>query len=98
MLAAISGNPVLSILAILVFLGLLWFHLLLYKEYLRQDRVQKIRLAEMQRLVEMELRRTQDMQSQNDQLENIRTQTDEKLELIKLQLAAMKAKESSKNT
>ena len=93
MLNSLFENPVLSILALLVLSCILGLHVLLFQEYIKQERIQGRRLKELERLVKIELGRSQVVENQIELLDRIKSQTADKLELIKLQVAAMKAKE-----
>ena len=93
MLNSLFENPVLSILVLLVLSSILGLHVLLFQEYIKHERIHGKRLRELERLVKIELGRSQVVGNQIELLDRIKSQTADKLELIKLQVAAMKAKE-----
>lgn len=89
MLFAILGSYFLSGLALLVLLSIVMLLFLLYKEYLRQEKNQLKRLRELEYLVFLESQRSKSITSQNESLEEIKSKTQEQLDLIKLQVKAM---------
>lgn len=86
MLALSVENGVFGILAILVVGSLILLHYLLFKEYARQEKIQIQRLKDFEKLVNLEIHRSQLLSNSVGQLEEIKDKTDEKLEVIKLQI------------
>ena len=64
-------------------------HLLLFREYFRQDRIQSKRLQEMEGLVQTEIQRSHGLSNEVGNLSRIKEKTQEQLDLIKLQLDAI---------
>lgn len=89
-------NVVFGGLAILVIGSLFLLHYLLFREYAKQEKIQIQRLKDFENLVIQEIQRSQLLVHSVDQLQKIKTKTDEKLEVIKLQVEGMKMKESKK--
>lgn len=77
-------------LASAVFVGVLILHFLLFKEYRSQEKLQRIRLADLQKMVESELERSKKFAGNVDFLHVQRESTQDKLDLIKLQIEALK--------
>ena len=86
-------NEILVLLAILVLGSLILLHFLLFREYVRQEKIQVQRLKDFERLVNLEVNRSDLLLLKVGQLQEIKTKTDEKLELIKLQVEGMKSLE-----
>jgi hypothetical protein len=78
-------------LLVLVSIGLL--HFLLFREYVKQEQLQSQRLQDLEKLVTAELFRSKSMDYQNQKLDQIKAKTQEQLDLIKLQVDAMKSAE-----
>lgn len=93
MLAISFENGVFGILAILVIGSLFLLHYFLFREYARQVKIQSQRLKDFENLVNQEIHRSQSLSRSVDQLQEIKTNTDEKLEVIKLQVKGMKGRE-----
>ncbi len=89
MLALSVENGVFGILAILVVGSLILLHYLLFKEYARQEKIQNQRLKDFQKLVNLEIHRSQSLSNSVYQLQEIKDKTDEKLEVIKIQIKAI---------
>ena len=89
MLAISFENGVLGLLAILVIGSLFLLHFLLFREYSRQEKLQIQRLKDFENLVNQEIHRSQSLSRSVDQLQEIKTNTDEKLEVIKLQVEGL---------
>jgi hypothetical protein len=70
-------------------------HYLLFREYIRQDRIQSKRLKEMEGLVQTEIKRSQGLSNQVGQLSQIKEKTQNQLDLIKLQVEAVKKQSES---
>ncbi|MFN3999908.1 hypothetical protein [Algoriphagus sp.] len=85
---------VLGILAILVVGSLILLHYLLFREYARQEKIQIQRLKDFEKLVNLEINRSQSLSNSFGQLREIKEKTDEKLEVINLQVQGMKGRES----
>lgn len=94
MLVSSVENGVFGILAILVVGSLILLHYLLFKEYARQEKIQIQRLKDFEKLVNLEINRSQSLSGSSGQLREIKEKTDEKLEVIKLQVEGMKVRES----
>ena len=91
-------NGFFGFLAILVIGSLLLLHYLLFREYSRQEKIQSQRLKDFENLVKQEIHRSQSLSNSVFQLKEIKTKTDEKLEVIKLQVEGMKGRETSSKT
>jgi hypothetical protein len=89
MLAMSFENGVLGLLALLVIGSLFLLHFLLFREYSRQEKIQIQRLEDFENLVKQEIHRSQSLSRSVDQLQEIKTKTDEKLEVIKLQVEGL---------
>lgn len=90
MVLSIFENHLLGILALLVLGSITLLHYLLFREYIRQDRIQVRRLREMEGLVQTEINRSQGLSNQVRELSQIKEKTQEQLEMIKLQVEAVK--------
>ncbi|TXE14348.1 hypothetical protein [Algoriphagus aquimarinus] len=90
MVLSIFENHLLGILALLVLGSIALLHYLLFREYIRQDRIQVRRLREMEGLVQTEIKRSQGLSNQVGELSQIKEKTQEQLEMIKLQVEAVK--------
>lgn len=90
MVLSIFENYLLGILALLVLGSIALLHYLLFREYIRQDRIQVRRLREMEGLVQTEIKRSQGLSNQVGELSQIKEKTQEQLEMIKLQVEAVK--------
>lgn len=93
MIYSILENGGLVILAFTVVFGILFLHFLLFREYQKQDKFHQARITGLQRLVELELKRSGHFSDQVDFLGKQKVQTQDQLDLIKLQLEAMKKSE-----
>lgn len=82
-------NVVLVMLAILVISGLILLHYLLFREYVHQERVHLRRLNDFENLINQEIYRSQLLSKTADQLCEFESKTDEKLELLKLQVKSL---------
>ena len=94
MLALLVENGVFGILAILVVGSLILLHFLLFKEYTRQEKIQIQRLKDFEKLVNLEIHRSQSLSNSVTKLQEMKEKTDEKLEVIKLLVEGMKGRES----
>lgn len=79
----------LSVLVFLIFFVLVAFHFLLFREYARQERIQKKRLEDLEILVHLEIQRSRDLNRSNTTLKKIKNKTDRQLELIRLQITSL---------
>ncbi len=84
----------LSALTLLVLASIVSLHFLLFREYFKQDHLQSKRLQDLEKLVALELIRSKNMDIQNKQLERIKSRTQAQLDLIQLQVEAMKTHEN----
>lgn len=98
MLAISFENGVLGLLAILVIGSLFLLHFLLFREYSRQEKLQIQRLKDFENLVNQEIHRSQSLSRSVDQLQEIKTNTDEKLEVIKLQVEGLDSQQKQNVT
>ncbi|WP_111671647.1 hypothetical protein [Algoriphagus litoralis] len=89
MLAISFENGVLGILAILVIGSLVLMHYLLFRDYSRQEKLHMQRLKNFENLVKQEILRSQSLAKSVDSLQEIKSTTDEKLEVIKLQVEGL---------
>lgn len=87
-------NGIFGILAISLIFSLLLLHYLLFREYVLQERIYIRRLKAFENLINQEIHRSQILSKSVDQLREIESKTDEKLEVIKLQVEGMKGKET----
>ncbi|SFT72338.1 hypothetical protein SAMN04489724_1830 [Algoriphagus locisalis] len=92
MVLSIFENYLLGILVLLVLGSIGLLHYLLFREYVRQDKIQSKRLREMEGLVKNEIKRSQGLSIQVGELSQIKEKTQEQLDLIKLQVEAVKKK------
>ncbi|WP_339870073.1 hypothetical protein [uncultured Algoriphagus sp.] len=90
MVLSIFENHLLGILVLLVLGSIILLHYLLFREYIRQDRIQVKRMREMEGLVQTEIKRSQGLSNQVGELSQIKEKTQEQLDLIKLQVEAVK--------
>lgn len=86
-------NGILGLLALLVIGSLFLLHFLLFREYVQEKKIQVQRLIDFENLVKQEIRRSQSFSRSIDQLQEIKTNTDEKLEVIKLQVEGLGAQQ-----
>lgn len=93
MLKVIFENGELGLLTLLAFGALILLHYLLFREYAVMGKSQEKRLIEMEQLVKKEIHRSQSLSNQPLEISQLKAETDEKLELIKLQVEAMKKRE-----
>ena len=98
MLVISFENGVLGLLAILVIGSLFLLHFLLFREYSRQEKLQIQRLKDFENLVNQEIHRSQSLSRSVDQLQEIKTNTDEKLEVIKLQVEGLDSQQKQNVT
>ena len=90
MALSIFENHLLGILVLLVLGSIVLLHYLLVREYIRQDKIQRKRLVEMEGLVQKEIRRSEGLSYQVGELSQIKEKTQDQLDLIKLQVEAVK--------
>lgn len=90
MALSIFDNHLQGILVLLVLGSIALLHYLLFREYVRQDKIQSKRLIEMEGLVKKEIKRSQGLSNQVGELSQIKEKTQEQLDLIKLQVEAVK--------
>ena len=83
----------LNVLTLLVLVSIILLHFLLFREYAKQEKLQSKRIQELENLVISELFRTRSMNLQNQNLDQIKAETQAQLDLIKLQVNAMKSSE-----
>lgn len=93
MLVSNFENWGLGMLAILVLGSVVFLHYLLFRAYLRQEKINLRKLRELQNLVNIQINRSYSIASDSFQLQATKAETNEKLELIKLQVEAMKKRE-----
>lgn len=93
MLSFIFDHFILTFLTVFVLASILGLHYLLFKEYRREEKIQTRRLQDMEHLVTIEVNRSKALSYQNDKLSEIKSKTQERLEVIKLQVEALKNKE-----
>ena len=96
--ALFTSDFVLGLLTALVLLGLLAMHLLVIREYLNQRKIHRKWLVELENLRKIEEERSQAMDQGNGSLQEIRGNTQEKLNIIKLQVEAMELIEKKKSS
>lgn len=89
MLLSSVENGFFGFLAILVIGSLFLLHYLLFREYSRQEKIQSQRLKDFENLVNQEIYRSQSLSKSVGQLQKIKENTDEKLEVIKLQVKSI---------
>lgn len=78
------------ILASAAILGVCILHLLLFRAYRNEEMLHQIRLIDLQKLVDLELERSKKFAGNAEILSKQKEETQEKLDLIKLQLEALK--------
>ena len=79
---------------LLVLGGIVLLHYLLFREYIHQVKIQGKRLMEMEGLVQNEIRRSKGLSNQVGELSQIKEKTQDQLDLIKLQVKAVKKSEN----
>ncbi|WP_157359852.1 hypothetical protein [Algoriphagus mannitolivorans] len=84
------GLLVLATLALGLFL---FFHFLLFKEYLKTKRIHFQKITQLENLIQQELDRSKAQFSAEKQIHRIKAETDEKLGLIKILLELMRKDE-----
>jgi hypothetical protein len=94
MLAISFENGVFGILAILVVGSLILLHYLLFREYVHQEKIQIQRLQDFEKLVNLEIHRSQLLSNSVIRLQEMKENTDEKLEVIKLQVESIKVNQN----
>ncbi len=87
-----------GILAFLALGSLILLHYLLFREYAFQEKLHQKRLAEMEELVKNEIQKSRSLSQVEFETDQIREKTNEKLEVIKLQVEGMKARESARKS
>jgi len=65
------------------------FHFLLIREYAKQKRIQKKLLEDLELLVQQEIQRSRNLDQSNTTLKKIKKKTDQRLELIRLQIKSL---------
>ncbi|SFA71653.1 hypothetical protein SAMN04489723_10125 [Algoriphagus aquimarinus] len=90
MVLSIFENHLLGILVLLVLGSIALLHYLLFREYIHQDKLQSKRLKDMEGLVQTEIKRSLSLSNQVGELSQIKQKTQEQLDLIKLQVEAVK--------
>jgi hypothetical protein len=93
MLKVIFENGEFGILALLALAALILLHYFLFREYAVQGKIQRKRLIDMEQLVKLEIQRSQVHSTEAFEIGQMKAKTNEKLELIKLQVEAMKKRE-----
>ena len=86
-------DTLIILLALAVVLGVIALHFLIFREYQKGDKLHHSRIADLQRLVEMELERSRHFSDQVEFLAKQKDYTQDQLDLIKLQVEAMKSGE-----
>ena len=85
-----SFDALLILLLFAVMLGVIALHFLIFRQYQKEDKIYRGRIVGLQRLVELELERSRHLSDQVDFLAKQKDRTQEQLDLIKLQVEAMK--------
>lgn len=85
-----SFDALLILLSFAVMLGVIALHFLILSEYQKEDKIYRRRIVGLQRLVEMELERSRHLSDQVDFLTKQKDRTQDQLDLIRLQVEAMK--------
>ncbi len=93
-----SGVEILGMLAILVISLLILLHFLLFKEYSRQEKIQIQRLKDFEKLINQEIHRSQSLSRSVHELQEIKSKTDEKLEVIKLQVEGLDSQQKQRGS
>lgn len=96
MFLVLSEPYFLSVLTLLVLVSVGFLHFLLFREYAKQDKLQSKRLQDLENLVLVELFRSKSMNLQNQKLDELNTKTQEQLEIVKLQVNALKKSEGNR--
>lgn len=89
MLQFIFGDLTLSILIFSVVISLVSLHYLLFREYSFQEKIQRKRLNDLEKLVLKEVERSGNLSAGNKSLNEIKGRTQDQLNIIKLQVEAM---------
>jgi len=95
MLLALLETYFLNGLTLLVLVSIGLLHFLLFREYFKHETLHLKRLQDLENLVTAELFRSRSMNLQNHKLDQIKSKTQEQLDLIKLQVEAMKSFEKN---
>lgn len=96
--AIFTSDFVLGLLTALVLLGLLAMHLLVICEYFNQRKTHRKWLMELENLRKKEEERSQAIDQGNGSLQEIREKTQEKLDIITLQVEGMDLLEKKKSS
>lgn len=96
MLQPVLENGGVELLVLLVLVAIAILHILLFREYMHQDKIQKERLKAMEKLVNSELFRSKSLTIQVKKLASIKERTQDQLDLIKLEVEAIKLNEDLK--
>ena len=95
MLASTIDESTLVILAILVVGSVLFLHFLLFREYFRQEKINLQKLKELENQVKLEIHRSRIGHGKGKEIQDLKEKTNEKLEVIKLQVEGLKASEGT---
>lgn len=93
MLRVIIENGESGLLTLLALGALILMHYFLFREYAVMEKLQEKRLTEMEQLIKKEIHRSQSSSVQALEISQLKEKTDEKIELIKLQVEAMRKRE-----
>ena len=83
-------DTLIILLALAVVLTVIALYFLIFREYQKGDKLHLSRIADLQRLVELELERSRYFSDQVDFLAKQKDHTQDQLDLIRLQVEAMK--------
>ncbi|MFC5193563.1 hypothetical protein ACFPIK_17450 [Algoriphagus aquatilis] len=83
-------DALIILLFLVVLLGVITLHFLISRGYQKENKMHYSRIADLQRLVEMELERSRYFSDQVDFLAKQKDHTQDQLDLIRLQVEAMK--------
>jgi hypothetical protein len=93
MLLSNFDEGTLGVLAILAVGSVILLHFILFREYFRKEKFTLKKLKELENQVKLEIHRSRQNDGKEDQLSGLKNETDEKLEVVKLQVEGMKARE-----
>ncbi|MCS5491496.1 hypothetical protein [Algoriphagus limi] len=82
-------DVILFSLTFLVLVGFGFLHFFLFREYAQQKKRQERRLKELEQLVQVEIIRSDKINTTSHLLDHVKSRANEQLELIRLQIKSM---------
>lgn len=80
---------ILLFLTFLVLVGFGFLHFFLFREYIQQKKNQERRLKDLEKLVQVEITRSQEINTSSHLLENVKARANDQMELIRLQIKSL---------